>query len=58
MADYVWQHPDWTARLRWNSERLLTPLAAARRRQGEILGKAAGLGFDLGLEAQALILTD
>ncbi len=58
MADYVWQHPDWTSRLRWNSERLLTPLAAARRRQGEILGKTAGLGFDLGLEAQALILTD
>ena len=58
MANYVWQHPDWTSRLRWNSERLLTPLAAARRRQGEILGKTAGLGFDLGLEARASILTD
>jgi Fic family protein len=58
LADYVWQHPDWTSRLRWDSERLLTPLAAARRRQGEILGKAASLGFDLGLEAQASILTD
>ncbi len=58
MVNFVWQHPDWTSRLRWNSERLLTPLAAARRRQGEIFGKAAGLGFDLGLEAQASILTD
>ena len=58
MSRYIWQHPDWTSRLRWNSERLLTPLAAARRRQGEILGKAAGLGFDLGLEARASILTD
>ena len=58
MSRYIWQHPDWTSRLRWNSEQLLTPLAAARRRQGEILGKAAGLGFDLGLEAQASILTD
>ena len=58
MVNFVWQHPDWTSRLRWNSERLLTPLAAARRRQGEIFGKAAGLGFDLGLEAQTSILTD
>lgn len=58
MADYIWQHPDWTTRLRWSSDRLLAPLAAARRRQGEILGTAAALGFDLGLEARAIALTD
>jgi Fic family protein len=58
MSRYIWQLPDWTSRLRWDSDRLLTPLAATRRRQGEILGAAAGLGFDLGLEAGAAILTD
>lgn len=58
MPRYVWQHPDWTSKMRWDGGRLLTPLASARRRQGEILGRAAGLGFDLGLEARASALTD
>jgi len=58
MPRYVWQHPDWTSKLRWDGERVLAPLSAARRRQGEILGKAAGLGLDLGLEARAATLTD
>lgn len=58
MPRYVWQYPNWTSNFRWSSERLLTPLTAVRRRQGEILGKAAGLGFDLGMEARAATLTD
>ncbi len=58
MPRYVWLHPDWTSKLRWNGDQVLAPLASARRRQGEILGKATGLGFDLGLEARATTLTD
>ena len=58
MKDFIWQLPDWTSSFRWNSEQLLLPLTTARRRQGEILGKAAALGFDLGLEARAAALTD
>jgi Fic family protein len=55
---YIWQHPDWTSRLRWDSERLIEPLAEVRRRQGEILGKASGLRFDLELDSRASILVE
>ena len=58
MAEYIWQRPDWTSSFRWDSDRLITPLAAARRRQGEILGRAAALGFEVGLEARASTLVD
>jgi Fic family protein len=55
---YIWQHPNWTSRLRWDSERLIEPLAKVRRRQGEILGKASGLRFDLELDSRASILVE
>jgi Fic family protein len=58
VTEYIWQQPDWTSSFRWSSDRLLAPLAAARRRQGEILGLAAALGFDVGLEARAIALVD
>ena len=58
MTEYIWQRPDWTSSFRWDSERLMTPLAMARRRQGEILGLAAALGFEVGLEARAAALVD
>lgn len=57
-ARYIWQRADWTSLLKWESGPLMTPLAAARRRQGEILGKSKGLGFDLELDARASILAD
>lgn len=57
-AQYVWQHPGWTSRLRWDDAQLILPLGAVRRRQGEILGKAAGLRFELELDTRASILTD
>ena len=34
---YIWELPDWPA-FTWEAERLLGPLAAARRHQGELLG--------------------
>lgn len=55
---YIWQHPDWTSRFRWDNERLIDPLSDVRRRQGEILGRAAGLRFEMDLDAQASILID
>jgi len=58
MARYIWQHPDWTTRLHWDCERLIDALSSVRRRQGEIFGKAAGLGFDLELDSRASILVD
>jgi Fic family protein len=58
MTEYIWQRPDWTTGFRWSSERLLTILATARRRQGGILGLASALGFDLRLEARASALVD
>jgi Fic family protein len=38
MLEYIWQRDDWP-QLRWNAERLLVPLGAARHRHGELLGE-------------------
>lgn len=54
---YIWQCPEWP-RFRWNDGRLLEPLAAARLKQGRLLGSMARLGFDLKLEAQLEALTE
>jgi Fic family protein len=57
MPHYLWQSPDWP-NLHWQSERLLTPLGRARLAQGKLLSQAAALGFNLGQQAQAEILTE
>jgi Fic family protein len=49
---YVWQLKDWPS-FRWDAERLLSPVAAARAKQGRLLGRMQHLGFDLQREAQA-----
>jgi Fic family protein len=46
------------APLHWDDGRLLEPLAAARLKQGRLLGSMARLGFDLKLEAQLEALTE
>lgn len=48
MHTWLWQHPDWTTRLRWDAARLLPVLAAARRAQGRLLGRADALELGLG----------
>jgi len=58
VTQYIWQHADWTSRWRWGSDRLLMPLAQARKAQGELLGRAASLGFEIGMEARAETLVD
>ncbi len=54
---YIWEQQEWP-RLTWDDGRLLEPLAAARLKQGRLLGSMARLGFDLKLEAQLEALTE
>ncbi len=57
MHRYFWQTEDWPS-FRWQSDRLLAPLGQARLRQGQLLSRAAELGFDLGQQAQAAVLVE
>ena len=54
---YVWELPGWPA-FAWSDSALIAPLAAARLKQGRLLGRMQGLGFDLQLEAQLEALTE
>lgn len=54
---YIWERPEWPD-FRWEEARLLEPLAAARLKQGRLLGSMARLGFDLKREAQLEALTE
>lgn len=42
---YIWQRPDWPE-FRWDSERLLQPLAELSRQMGELQGRMSMLGFE------------
>lgn len=57
MMKYIWQNDSWP-KLRWDSKVLLSPLGHARLLQGNLLGRVKRLGFQLGEEAQADILTE
>ncbi len=54
---YIWQCDPWP-KLTWNSGSLLPLLGQARLTQGNLLGRVKRLGFKLGEEAQANILTE
>jgi Fic family protein len=54
---YIWERKNWPD-LRFDEARLLEPLAAARLKQGQLLGSLKRLGFDLKLEAQLATLTE
>jgi Fic family protein len=56
MARYIHQLADWP-RFDWNQEALAVPLAEIRHRQGRLLGRMEGLGFDLQKEAELETLT-
>jgi len=56
MTCYIHQLPDWP-RFDWNREALAGPLAEVRHRQGRLLGRMEGLGFDLQKEAELETLT-
>ncbi len=42
---WIWEQRDWPA-FRWTPERIVGPLAQLRHRQGRLLGRFAGLGFE------------
>lgn len=58
MPHYIWELASWPE-LRWGAERLLTPLALCRKRQGAFLAGVAILGFEtpdaIGAQAEVLI---
>lgn len=54
---YIWQSDSWP-KLTWDSKALLSLLGQARLAQGNLLGRIKRLGFKLGEEAQADILTE
>ena len=54
---YIHELPGWP-RFEWTRERLGEPLATVRYRQGRLIGKMEGLGFQLREEAVLETLTD
>ena len=54
---YLWQDKNWP-QLTWKSDPLLALIGKARLRQGKLLMKVSRLGFKLGREARADILTE
>ena len=54
---YIHELPDWP-RFRWDHTVLAEPLAAARHRQGRLVGRMEGLGFDLRGEATLQTMTE
>ena len=53
---YIHQKPDWP-KFTWDSDALAATLAAVRHRQGHLLGRMEGLGFELREEASLVVLT-
>lgn len=53
---YIYQNKDWPA-FQWQSGELTTLLAEVRHRQGRVLGRMEGLGFELQAEAHLQTLT-
>ncbi|MBG0792459.1 Fic family protein [Methylocystis sp. H62] len=54
---YVHETKDWPA-FRWSQERLADRLASVRHRQGRLIGRMEGLGFQLRAEAVLQTLTE
>jgi Fic family protein len=54
---YVHELPDWP-KFRWDHKVLADPLAAVRHRQGRLIGRMEGLGFDLRSEATLQTMTE
>lgn len=55
-SKYIHQRSDWP-RFHWNAAAIAEPLASARYRQGRLLGRMEGLGFNLQQEAVLQTLT-
>ena len=57
MTTYAHQLPDWP-HFRWDHQSLAAPLAAARHKQGRLIGQMEALGFGVREEAVLRTLTD
>jgi Fic family protein len=57
MAGYIHNRADWP-QFRWNHKALASKLAAVRHRQGRLIGRMEGLGFQLRAEAVLQSLTE
>lgn len=57
MAGYIHELTAWPD-FRWDTQRLVEPLAAVRHRQGRLIGRMEGLGFPLRTEAVLQTLTE
>ena len=53
---YIHELKDWP-RFHWSAKRIADPLASARHRQGRLIGRMEGLGFNLQQEAVLQTLT-
>jgi len=54
---YIWERPEWP-NFRWDEARISPLLAAASHKQGLLLGRMQGLGFDLKADAHLEVLTE
>lgn len=54
---YIWQQTSWPT-FTWNERGLVTCLAHVSRQQGKLLGRMAGLGFELRSEAHLRTMTE
>src|SRR5882724_12777543 len=54
---YLYMHKDWP-QFTWDAKRLVPYLSAARYKQGRLLGKMQGLGYQLKKEATLAALTE
>lgn len=54
---YIWERPEWPD-FRWDEAAVSDALAAASHKQGLLLGRMRGLGFDLKLRAHLETLTE
>jgi Fic family protein len=57
MVTYIHKRKDWP-HFQWRQEKLVEPLVALRHRQGRLIGRMEGLGFQLRAEATLESLTE
>lgn len=55
LAHYIWQEKEWP-HFTWRSDVLLAALSRCNFRRGQLLGRVATLGMEMGREAQAEVL--
>jgi Fic family protein len=57
MIKYIYERPDWP-KFQWSEKKVASHLAGVRHRQGRLIGRMEGLGFQLKAEAILQTLTE